>query len=200
MLRTGICGKPGPMNSSTTRAALRRQLRRQRLAIAPSLRRQRARQLGARLQRLRVLRQARHVAAYQALGSAISLQAWIEAQPSCRRLYLPRVQRQRLQFLPLGPLSRRNALGIAEPSRGRARPIWALSAVLLPLLGFDMQGNRLGQGGGYYDRSLAQLRWRRPWMIGVAFDEQRCDSLPTAAWDQALDAVVTPTQTHIFRT
>ena len=70
--------------------------------------------------------------------------------------------------------------------------------VLLPLLGFDHQGFRLGQGGGYYDRALASLRFRRPLLVGLAYDCQRVEVVPREAWDQPLDAVVTPTRIYRF--
>ena len=64
--------------------------------------------------------------------------------------------------------------------------------VLVPLLGFDLSGMRLGRGGGYYDRTLAELRARRDILAcGVAFHMQMVDKCPSAPHDQALDAVLT---------
>ena len=65
--------------------------------------------------------------------------------------------------------------------------------MLLPLLGFDVSGMRLGRGGGYYDRTLAALRETRRDMTacGVAFAMQEVDKCPSAPHDQALDAVLT---------
>ncbi|MGJ8669809.1 MAG: 5-formyltetrahydrofolate cyclo-ligase [Oceanococcus sp.] len=185
------------MNADDARAALRKQLRRRRMSIPALRRHQLAKQLATQLDGLPALRYAQDVAAYSAMGSEISLQPWLQQQH--RRIYLPRVQRQHLAFHPNAHALHDNRFGISEPRSGRPRPVWALSALLIPLLGFDALGNRIGQGGGYYDRCLAQLRWRRPWLIGIAFDEQYCEHIPTAPWDQALDAVVTPTQILLFR-
>ena len=59
----------------------------------------------------------------------------------------------------------------------------------------ETHGNRLGMGGGYYDTSLAYLRTRRlfrkPKLIGVAYDFQRVAMLPSEPWDVPLDAVLT---------
>jgi 5-formyltetrahydrofolate cyclo-ligase len=64
--------------------------------------------------------------------------------------------------------------------------------VLVPLLAFDGSGHRLGYGGGYYDRTLAQLRAEGPLLvIGVAYSAQEVDSLPGAEHDQRLDAALT---------
>lgn len=92
-----------------------------------------------------------------------------------------------------------NRFGIQEPQtrhgahRARRLPPWALDLVLLPLVGFDEQGNRMGMGGGFYDRSFAFSRANsgpRPRLIGVAHDCQRVERLPIASWDVPLDAIV----------
>ena len=62
--------------------------------------------------------------------------------------------------------------------------------ILVPLLGFDAAGTRLGYGGGYYDRTLAVMQ-KRPMLVGLAFAAQRFDHIPRAAHDVPLDAVVT---------
>ena len=69
----------------------------------------------------------------------------------------------------------------------------AMAVILLPLLGFTRSGQRLGMGGGYYDRSLA-FRIEQaapPLLIGVGYAFQELDCLPGEAWDVTLDAVVT---------
>jgi 5-formyltetrahydrofolate cyclo-ligase len=64
--------------------------------------------------------------------------------------------------------------------------------LLVPLLAFDHSGRRLGYGGGYYDRTLAALRDRRPVVaIGVAFAAQEVERLPDGGHDQRLDWIVT---------
>lgn len=61
--------------------------------------------------------------------------------------------------------------------------------ILMPVLGFDRQGTRLGQGAGYYDRALA--RQSDPLRIGVAWSVQEFESLPADPWDMPLDAILT---------
>ena len=64
--------------------------------------------------------------------------------------------------------------------------------LLVPMLGFDRQGGRLGYGGGYYDRTLAALRASRPIVaVGVAFAAQDLGSLPAGRFDQRVDWIVT---------
>ena len=66
------------------------------------------------------------------------------------------------------------------------------TALLVPLLAFDRRGFRLGYGGGYYDRTLAQMRRGGILLaIGLAFAAQEVDNVPTDPWDIALDFIAT---------
>lgn len=72
--------------------------------------------------------------------------------------------------------------------------------VIVPLVAFDMQGGRLGYGGGFYDRTLEQLRAKRATLaIGFAFDAQEATGLPLEQTDQPLDLIVTETGIREFR-
>ncbi|MEM8971812.1 MAG: 5-formyltetrahydrofolate cyclo-ligase, partial [Pseudomonadota bacterium] len=71
--------------------------------------------------------------------------------------------------------------------------------LLLPMVAFDGDGWRLGYGGGFYDRTLARLRARKPTIaIGLAFAEQEVDAVPHAAYDERLDLVLTPNGLRTF--
>lgn len=82
--------------------------------------------------------------------------------------------------------------GVAIPptSQAEVRP----DQLLVPLLAFDRAGYRLGYGGGYYDRTLADLRAKgsRLWAVGVGFAEQEIAAVPTDPHDQPLDGIATP--------
>lgn len=83
------------------------------------------------------------------------------------------------------------AWGIAEPMADK--PEVDPDVVLVPLLAFDPRGFRLGYGGGFYDRTLARLRARKPVIaVGLAYDEQKVDAVPVESYDQRLDWVLTP--------
>ena len=66
----------------------------------------------------------------------------------------------------------------------------------MPLLGFDLKGNRLGMGGGYYDRCLAfkKSKVKKPILLGFAYDFQQVDLLSAEPWDIGLDAIATESQ------
>ena len=71
--------------------------------------------------------------------------------------------------------------------------------VIMPLLGFDKTGTRLGYGGGYYDRTLASMK-KKPKLIGLAFAAQELDRIPREAHDVPLDAIVTEAGVRHFGT
>lgn len=106
-----------------------------------------------------------------------------------------------LRFAPWKPCDTLTpgAFGILEPqNKDAVRP----DIILLPLLAFDRKGTRLGEGGGYYDATLAALRsdgHAHPLSIGLAYAQQMClFSLPRQAHDEPLDWVVTPAGAHRF--
>ncbi|MEJ2021895.1 MAG: 5-formyltetrahydrofolate cyclo-ligase [Maritimibacter sp.] len=71
--------------------------------------------------------------------------------------------------------------------------------LIVPLVAFDRAGNRLGYGGGFYDRTLEKLRAARPTIaIGYAYGAQEADSLPLEPTDQPLDAIVTEAEVLRF--
>jgi 5-formyltetrahydrofolate cyclo-ligase len=81
--------------------------------------------------------------------------------------------------------------GIAEPKSDK--PLLEPDVVLLPLLAFDAAGWRLGYGGGYYDRTLRELRARKAVVaVGLAYDEQQVDAVPHLDYDERLDWVLRP--------
>lgn len=91
-----------------------------------------------------------------------------------------------------GPLGNREPLKSAD----QVEP----DIILVPLLGFDDKGNRIGQGKGYYDRTLKALRKKREILaVGLAYQGQEQKTLPVEAGDQALDAVLTEAGCWIFR-
>ncbi len=143
----------------------------------------------------------RRIAAYLAHGGEISLDAWIGTNTR-HRIYLPKLYEPiepRLRFAPFDRNTRwiKNRFGIVEPAAHWGQTLHArhLDILLMPLVAFDRYGNRLGMGGGYYDRSvgfrLNRRNLTRPRLIGIAHSVQECKQLPTAPWDVPLDPVIT---------
>lgn len=95
-----------------------------------------------------------------------------------------------------------NKFAIPEPLAecNRLMPVTQLDIIFTPLVAFDQNGNRLGMGGGFYDRTLSQLpAASRCQVIGLAHACQQVDAVPTEAWDVPLQQIITPEQSlHFF--
>jgi len=187
----------------TSRADLRRRMRQQRRALTPAQRLEAAWQMAEHVAASALFRNSRRIAAYLAAdGEMDPLPLMETAWERGKSIYLPVLVpfgHNRLWFAPYRPGDRlmSNCYGIDEPRivhRGRV-PATALDLVLAPLVAFDAHGNRLGMGGGYYDRSFGFLQrrqhWHKPRLLGLAYDFQRVQALPAQAWDVPLAAVAT---------
>jgi len=191
--------------SPTDLPALRRWLRAQRRAITGPARRDAARRVARRIDAARWLRPGRSIGLYLAMPDELDTTPLLAlARARGCRIAVPRItstRHNRMRFEELqGPL-RRGAFGISEPGNGEPRPARALDVVFMPLVGFDRDGNRIGMGRGFYDRFFAyrarMRRWRRPLLVGIAYDEQCVPRLLSAAHDVPLDALVT--QSSVLR-
>jgi len=195
----------------TNRSDQRQQLRARRRALNDSERLQRSETLCRRLSRQPLFRASRKIAAYLPADSEIETQPLIElAWRMKKQVYLPVLAPfldKRLWFARFKPDTRlvSNRYGIAEPELIHRQRIaaHALDIVLAPLVGFDRNGNRLGMGGGFYDRSFGYLlnrkHWCKPRLIGLAYDFQLIPQLPVQPWDVPLTAVATDSDWYRFR-
>ncbi|MCG8394744.1 MAG: 5-formyltetrahydrofolate cyclo-ligase [Pseudomonadales bacterium] len=188
--------------SAADRRQLRRQFRQQRRALSHGQRRRAAARFGRALDSALPHRPIRHVALYLANDGELDLLPALRHQRfRATSTYLPfldPIYRGRLRFRLWQPhhAMRANGYGIDEPAiprRGRA--LWALDVIVLPAVAFDEAGFRLGMGGGYYDRTLADLtrRPRRPVLVAAGYDFQKVKEgvIPVAPWDHRVDLTVT---------
>ena len=187
------------------RKLLRTKLRAARRRLSPHQQRLAAIALSRRLHRDPNFRRARHIAFYLANDGEIDLLPLLRRQTGNKTFYLPLLSESRrpweatrLLFQPWDPSDKtltKNRYGIFEPAYTprKLKAANMLDLVLLPLVGFDQQGNRLGMGKGYYDRTFARRSgsWRQPKLLGIAHACQEVTSLPHAEWDVPLDGVVT---------
>lgn len=102
-----------------------------------------------------------------------------------------------VEYHPHSP-TRKNCYGIDEPivTSTNLHVLADIELILVPLVAFDAQGNRLGMGGGYYDRTLAPIRRDSlsTKLIGLAHTCQQTNKLLTNSWDIPLDGIATPQQ------
>lgn len=195
------------MPSVTTPNLLRQQKREQRKTLSPAQQQRHAEQLTAQLLTQPAFTEADRIAAYLANDGEISPAKIIDqARRLGKKIYLPVLSSpgNRLLFAPFEPnsLMCRNQFGIDEPNCPPEHHLTAeqMDLILLPLVAFDTQGNRLGMGGGFYDRSLANIRRHdsRTHLFGLAHEIQKTEQLEARDWDVPLDAVVTEADLYIF--
>ena len=198
------------MIDPATRNSLRRTLRERRAALTESEQRRAARELAAQLTTARLYRASRRIAFYLPNNGEIDPQPLMQRMRAAHKIcYLPilsRLKRDRLWFAPYTPETPLavNRFGIPEPTVPARLWVRAqdLDVILLPLVAFDAHGNRLGMGGGFYDKSLAFLHtrrlWHKPHLVGLAHDFQRVDELETFPWDVPLQAVATDRAVYSF--
>jgi len=180
---------------------LRAGLRAQRARLAPAERIDAARGVAAALEQLPEFLIDTRVAGYWAVGGELPLHV-VHAALIGRgqRYHLPVLAGDgSLRFAPWqrGGELRPNRYGIPEPvcPADDLLDADALDLVLVPLLGFDRRGHRLGTGGGYYDRSFAFLhgatRPAHPVLVGIGYSFQELPALVAQDWDVQMDFVAT---------
>jgi 5-formyltetrahydrofolate cyclo-ligase len=172
---------------SDDRAALRRRLRAARRAVPAADRPAAAAAVDRALARLGLPRPGSRICAFHPFDGELDPGVVLRrARALGCRVYFPVVtslRARRMRFVSAADGGAAHAIS----------PRW-LNLVLVPLVGFDARGHRLGMGAGLYDRHFAFLRhrraWRRPLLIGIAFEAQKVPRLAEAAHDVQLDAVV----------
>ncbi len=178
-----------------TRQYLRTELRQRRRAISKANQALAALKLMNRMCRHPWIRKANLIGVYMASDGEMPLGPLLRwAHSVHKHLYLPCLTAEKtLIFKPLARGSRlhTNRYGIPEPLTRQQLSLSGLDVLLMPLVGFDRNGNRLGMGGGYYDRSLSQLGTKTPKLVGIAHFCQEVAKLETEEWDIPVDAIAT---------
>ena len=113
-------------------------------------------------------------------------------------VYLPILAGEKLKFAKIGKYFKKNRFGINEPINTPLMGAHQMDLILMPLVGFDKYKNRLGMGGGFYDKTLSfqknRLNYRVPKLFGLAFDCQEVEQLDKMPWDIPVDGIITPTR------
>jgi 5-formyltetrahydrofolate cyclo-ligase len=191
------------------KTTLRKDLRTKRRSLTPAEHGLRSRRAALAVTRLAGFKSGARIAIYLPFdGETNPAALLIAARRRGIRLYVPVItdlRRRRMSFQPLSDKTRRGLFGINIPQRdGRpAAPRW-FDLIVIPLVGIDGEGRRLGMGLGFYDRTLAFRRGRRCWMgprlVGLGFDCQRVETVYAEPWDVRLDALATESGIERFPT
>ena len=184
------------------RKQLRAQLRENRNALTPQEQLQASEQLSRTL--LEITQVGDTLALYFANDGELSPnQAIGELIAAGRNVAVPVMHPFRkgylnFQLFDASKVMKKNGFGIEEPilSSVDTVPLSQIDHLFMPLVGFDPQGNRMGMGGGYYDRTLSRVEQMsvKPKLIGLAHDCQQVEQLPIASWDVPIDMIITPTK------
>jgi 5-formyltetrahydrofolate cyclo-ligase len=197
---------------TSSRGDIRRQMRARRRLVTIDERQGAARSFAINADRAHLLQPRLRLAVYQPYGheadiSRLTRRAW---DRGCI-VHTPVITDQNrflMRFVRYERDSRlkKNRFGIPEPADNAGDWISPLhlDVIFMPLVAFDRHGWRLGSGAGFYDRCLSRLRvgrlWRRPKLIGVAYEHQLIDTLTPGEWDVPMDAVVTEKRIYRFQT
>lgn len=145
------------------------------------------------------------IASYYASEEEISPR-WIDEMLSqSHQLFYPALhpfKKRQLFFAQKTDIKKHNKYGLQEPlfiAENTLAP-WELDVILVPLVGFDLNKNRIGMGGGFYDNSLQFCKvFNRTEFVGIAFDEQQFSGFEHKLvamndWDIKMDTIITPTR------
>lgn len=133
---------------------------------------------------------AERILLYNSLPDELSTHGFIEKWAPRKRFFLPRVNGVNLELLPYVPARlHRGAFNIEEPDGDNTAGVDTMDLIIVPSVAFDLNGNRIGRGKGFYDRLLAGVR---AMTIGVGYDFQLiAEGIPAEPHDVALDLVIT---------
>lgn len=186
----------------TTRQQQRQAIIRQRRQLPQKFQVDAAAAVAKKIFTLPFFLRSKHIAFYLPVNGELNPlpileRAW-EMQKICYLPILHPLKHNRLYFIAYYPNDTlvANYYDILEPefNTNKIIPAWALDLVFVPLVGFDQNNNRLGMGGGFYDRTFAFCHdgdKNTPFLAGLGYELQHLPQIKTEAWDIALDAVIT---------
>lgn len=136
---------------------------------------------------------AKHLLVYASLPDEISTEALLNKWYGSKHLYLPRIKDDTLEILEYHPGgTHRGAFQIDEPNGENIADVKILDAIIVPAVAYDLKGNRLGRGKGFYDRLLSTVSCPK---IGFIYDLQLLGTIPAEAHDIPVDYIITDKQT-----
>lgn len=148
-----------------------------------------AREVFDRLEQTAAFMLAEKVLMYHALPDELETRHFLAKWKDRKRFFLPRVNGVNLEILPYDESRLElGAFHIEEPTGNDTVDPSELELIVVPAVAFDRKGNRLGRGKGFYDRLLQTTKAAK---IGVGYDFQLVDELPTESHDVPMDMVIT---------
>ena len=187
----------------SARNSIRKTMREKRRALSHQQRAIAAEQFAEHFSKTKIFINSDRIAFYMAndgeLDPAVLMEIAWEMGKACYLPVLTANHDKSLMFAPYEPGHPLvyNRFGIGEPYVAARRRIKArqLDLVVMPLVAFDKKGNRIGMGGGYYDRTLHYLRsrsnWLKPKLVGIGYEFQLVNEIDVESWDVPLAYIST---------
>jgi 5-formyltetrahydrofolate cyclo-ligase len=193
-------------NSISNKDALRVQLKRTRALAFKNNAGHIHSSITKQLKRLCAYRSAKRIAVYVNFNHELPTQSIFTENAKRKKVsVIPLItsfRKKSMIFVHINKQMKKNRLGIMEPKSRKQISTKSLDIIFMPLLGFDKKGARIGMGGGYYDRELAfkkqQKRFKKPYLVGLAYEAQYLDSIQKEPWDVNLDALITEQTLYLF--
>jgi len=178
---------------------LRKQLRLLRKSIDEKTRKEDGKKILHQCQKNKLFEGVKHIAIFIPNDGEIETEHTIKfLKDRGYFIYLPILVGEKLKFAEMGEHFRKNRFGIDEPMHTHIMDVEQIDLIFMPLVGFDKNKNRLGMGGGFYDKTLSfklkSKNYHGPKLFGLAFDCQEVEYLDAQPWDVPVDGIVTPTR------
>jgi len=180
---------------------IRKTIRRKRRALTTAQQQSASENLASLISQQSFFLRAKRIGIYIAndgeIDPSLLMGIALRATKACFLPIIHPLQLNRLYFGQYqdGDQLKANRFGILEPqiSATSIAPAWSLDLIFMPLVAFDRSGSRIGMGGGFYDRTLANYasQPRKPKLIGLAHGCQEVKSISQQSWDIPLDQIIT---------
>ena len=180
---------------------IRRKLRQHLAAMKDGLRQELSERACRFLLGLEEYVQAKIVMAYVPLPDELDIEPLLRwAWQNSKTVAMPRIIWEKHELRPIVAHNLDSDLiagrhGLREPGAGQEVGLEEIDLVIVPAVGFDRRGHRMGRGGGFYDRFLARPRLKAR-TVGITFDQQVLEELPVLSHDQRVQMIVTNAGVH----
>lgn len=171
------------------KSEIRRNIKRLRMMLSDMEKEEAASEVFAQLEKTAAFMMAQNILMYHSLPDELSTTSFLKKWKDRKNFFLPRVNGVNLDLLPyIESELERGAFDIEEPQGSELANVDDIDLMIIPAVAFDRRGNRLGRGKGFYDRLLASSRATK---IGVGYEFQLMEELPSEEHDVPMDMVIT---------
>lgn len=175
---------------------IRRKIRAMRSMLLDSEKMSASEEVFERLENTAAFMMANNILMYHSLPDELPTRTFLKKWKDRKKFFLPRVNGVNLDILPFDESRLElGAFHIEEPVGDNIVDVDEIELIVVPAVAYDRKGNRLGRGKGYYDRLLATTRATK---VGVGYEFQLVDEIPSEVHDVPMDMVITQTSSLIF--